>query len=227
MESRATGCPLLFGSKVGVAHDPGADRMRREIAGEILRFLEGEKYLRERRVARNRKNLGGGRSDEAGREGGDGGRWGLDTVRARLRRAVADGGVIPPYAPRLLRALFLAGAFAAFRIAQRAGPSVRPRRAHAQHQSLGRGGHRFFGRRQPAARAPESPDMVRKKWTVSGLLIFRSRFFGLFSSEGRTKPGHFGGQNISPRSQIPQLFVICRTTSWAKVSPRAPTPDRF
>ena len=42
MESRATGCPLLFGSKVGVAHDPGADRMRREIAGEILRFLEGE-----------------------------------------------------------------------------------------------------------------------------------------------------------------------------------------
>ena len=112
-------------------------------------------------------------------------------------------------------------------IAQRAGPSVRPRRAHAQHQSLGRGGHRFFGRRQPAARAPESPDMVRKKWTVSGLLIFRSRFFGLFSSEGRTKPGHFGGQNISPRSQIPQLFVICRTTSWAKVSPWAPTPDRF
>ena len=84
-------------------------------------------------------------------------------------------------------------------------------------------GHRFFGRRQPAARAPESPDMVRKKWTVSGLLIFRSRFFGLFSSEGRTKPGHFGGQNISPRSQIPQLFVICRTTSWAKVSPWAPT----
>ena len=55
MESRATGCPLLFGSKVGVAHDPGADRMRREIAGEILRFLEGEKYLRESSVARSRK----------------------------------------------------------------------------------------------------------------------------------------------------------------------------
>ena len=34
--------------------------MRREIAGEILRFLEGEKYLRESSVARNRKNLGGG-----------------------------------------------------------------------------------------------------------------------------------------------------------------------
>ena len=57
--------------------------MRREIAGEILRFLEGEKYLREMRVARNRKIW----------EGGDGGRWGLDTVRARLRRAVVDGGV--------------------------------------------------------------------------------------------------------------------------------------
>ena len=54
----------------------------------------------------------------------------------------------------------------------------------------------------------ESPDMVRKKWTVSGLLIFRSRFFGLFSAEGWTKPGHFGGQNISP--PISNSATVCK-----------------
>ena len=50
--------------------------------------------------------------------------------------------------------------------------------------------------------------MVRKKWTVFGLLIFRSRFFGLFSAEGWTKPGHFGGQNISP--PISNSATVCK-----------------
>ena len=41
----------------------------------------------------------------------------------------------------------------------------------------------------------KGPDMVRKKRTMSGLLFFRSTFFGLFLCNGRTKGGLCVPQN--------------------------------